>query len=183
MNFKFILLTLLTITYSQLFMTGCGYKPTSHYANNEISGKVYVNLNIDINNAINSVLVKDSVNDMIINQFGAALTYDKNKADTIVDVSLGSVSFSSLQSDNEGYAKLYRTTISVNLTYHNIKSDVKKSLNVSGNYDYAIDSDSLITDAKKTESVSIAVQKALDEVFSHIAVQSFKKEKENIKKD
>ncbi len=181
MNFRFVLLILSAIIYSSLFMTGCGYKPTSHYAKDEISGKVYVTLNVDINNATNSVLVKDSVNDMIISQFGATLTYDKNQADTIVDVSLGSVSFVSLQSDDEGYAKLYRTTISVNLTYHNIKKDIKKSLSVTGSYDYAIDSDSLITDAKKTESVSIAVQKALDEVFSQIAVQSFKKE--NIKKN
>ena len=175
MNFRSILLVILTIIYTQLFMTGCGYKPTSHYAKNEIAGKVYVNLNIDINNAVNSVLVKDWVNDMIINKFNASLTYDKNKADTIIDVSLGSVSFASLQSDNIGYTKLYRTTIGINLTYHNIKSDIKKSLSVSGNCDYAVDSDSLITDAKKIESVNIAVQKALNNVFSNIAIQSFKK--------
>ncbi len=178
MKKSLLLSLLLTVGFSFFTLAGCGYKPTSHYAKYEISGKVYVKLNVDINNATNSVLVKDAVNEMIISQFGASLTNDKTQADTIMNVSLGSVSFATLQSDNEGYAKLYRTTVSVNLSYHNIKTDIEKSIGVSGSYDYAVDADSLITDAKKTESVKVAVQKALSGIFSSIAVQSFKKEDE-----
>ena len=111
-----ILLTL-TFVFSLLILTACGYKPTSYYAKNEISGKVFVKLFIDINNATNSVMVKDAVNEMIINEFGAKLTNDKNKADTIVDVTLGNVSFITLQSDNSGFAKLYRTNVTINLKY------------------------------------------------------------------
>ena len=156
---------------------GCGYKPTSHYAKHEIDGNVYVKLNVDINNATNSVLVKDAVNEMVVNQFGASLTSNKKVANTIMNVSLGSVSFSTLQSDNQGYAQLYRTSVNVNVNYINKDKNITKSLSVNGTYDYSVDSDSIITDAKKQESVKVAAQKALSEIFSKIAVQSLKKKK------
>jgi hypothetical protein len=158
-----------------LFISGCGYKPTSYYAKHEIKGKVFVNLNVNIDNATNSVLIKDAVNEMVITQFGATLTNDKQKADTIVDVSLEKVSHKVLQDDNQGYAKLYRTTVSIRLDYnHKGDNNSKKSLNVSGTDDYAVDDDSLITDAKKQESVKIAAMKALSEIFSKVAIQTFK---------
>ena len=156
-------------------MNGCGYKPTSHYAKNEISGKIFVKLNVNIDNATNSVLVKDAVNEMVVNQFGASLTNNKNKADTIINVSLSSVDFVTLQSDNQGYAQLYRTTVGINLNYLNKDLNQTKFLSVSGSYDYSVDADSVITDAKKDESIKVASQKALTEIFSKIAVQSFKK--------
>ncbi len=176
------LLTFLLLNFILLTFTSCGYKPTSYYAKTEISGKVYVKLNIDISNAINSVMVKDAVNEMVVNQFGASLTNNKEIADTIVNVSLGSVSFTTLQSDSQGYAKLYRTSVKVSLSYLNKREDDNKtkSISVSGSYDYSVDSDSIITDAKKQESVKIAAQKALSDIFSNIAVQSFKKREKKI---
>ena len=163
------------IVFVVLFIGGCGYKPTSYYAKHEIKGKVFVNLSVNIDNATNSVLIKDAVNEMVINQFGATLTSDKQKADTIVDVSLGKVSYNALQDDNQGYAKLYRTTVSIKLDYiHKDDNNSRKSLSVSGTYDYSVDNDSLITDAKKQESVKIAATKALGEIFSKVAIQTFK---------
>lgn len=181
MNLKFNVLSVFTFILIFSIFTGCGYKPTSHYAKHEISGHVFVKLNVDIDNATNSVLVKDAVNEMVVNQFGASLTNNKNIADTIINVSLGSVSFATLQDDNQGYAKLYRTTVSISLNYlhKGEEKDTKKSISVSGTYDYSVDSDSLITDAKKQESVKVAAQKALSEIFSKIAVQSFKKGADN----
>ncbi len=180
---KRLLLLFFIFHFSFFIFSGCGYKPTSHYAKHEINGKVYVKLNVDIDNATNSVLVKDAVNEMIINQFGASLTSNENIANTIMDVSLGSVSHATLQSDSQGYAKLYRTSVSISLNYHNKDANVTKSISVSGSYDYSVDEDSLITDAKKKESVKVAAQKALSEVFSTIAVQSFKKDEEIKKED
>jgi len=165
-----ILLVFLLLIISNF--SGCGYKPTSHYAKHEISGLVFVELKVDINNATNSVLVKDAVNEMVVNQFGASLINKKNNADTLVLVSLRSVSYATLQDDKQGYAKLYRTKASVNISYKN--KNINRSLSVTGSYDYSIDSNTILTDAKKQESVKIAVQKALSEIFSTIAIQSFK---------
>jgi len=175
---KFIFLSLVLFLF-----TACGYKPTSYYAKNEIAGKVFVKLNVDIRNATNSVFIKDAVNEMVVNQFGATLTNNKEIANTLINISLGDVSFSALQYDSRGYAKLYRTTISINLNYsykNNENKMTNRTLSVSGSYDYSVDDDSLITEAKKQESVKIAAQRALDEIFSKIAIESFKDdEKDN----
>ena len=175
---KFIFLSLVLFLF-----TACGYKPTSYYAKNEIAGKVFVKLNVDIRNATNSVFIKDAVNEMVVNQFGATLTNNKEIANTLINISLGDVSFSALQYDSRGYVKLYRTTISINLHYsykNNEDKMTSRTLSVNGSYDYSVDDDSLITEAKKQESVKIAAQRALDEIFSKIAIKSFKDdEKDN----
>ncbi len=173
---KKILIKLLTSSLLVLLFQGCSYKPTSHYAKHEINGKVYVQLKVDINNATNSVQMKDAVNEMVVQQFGASLTDIKSEAQTIINVALGSVSHVTLQTDNDGYAKLYRTTVNIDLNYHNVVSDVSKTITVSSSYDYSIDDDSLITDAKKTEAIKVASAQALEDIFSSIAIQSFKKD-------
>jgi hypothetical protein len=156
---------------------GCGYRPTSYYAQHEIKGKIFVKLNINIDNTTNSVLIKDAVNEMILSQFGATITNNEQSADTIINISLKKVSFEALQDDNQGYAKLYRTTVSIDLSYlYANDKNPKKFLNVSGNYDYAVDNDSLITEAKKQESIKIAVNKALEEILSKVAIQTFKED-------
>jgi len=172
---KILSLRILTISLLAILFHGCGYKPTSHYAKNEISGKVYVELEVDIKNAENSVYIKDSINEMIVQQFGATLINNKSNAQTIIKVTLGSVSHLTLQTDNDGYAKLYRTIVSINMHYHNMASKILKSITVSSSYDYSIDTSSLITDAKKTEAIKVASSQALEDIFSSIAIQSFKK--------
>jgi hypothetical protein len=162
-----------------LIFTGCGYKPTSYYAKKEISGDVFVKLNISIDNSIHSVLIKDAINEMVVNQFGASLTNNRQKANTIINVSLNGVSFKSLQDDNQGYASLYKTSVNIALTYLNTDTNIANSFTLSGSYDYSVDTDSLITDTKKQESIKIATQKALGEIFSKIAVQSLKKAKKD----
>ena len=162
-----------------VLFVGCGYKPSSHYAKTEIVGKVYVDLIVDIDNAQNSVYVKDAMNEMILNQFDSLLTNDKKLADTYVSVSLSSVSHKSISSDTDGYAKSYRTTVNIKMTYKQ-KDKKLKTVNVSDYYDYTVDSDSVITDQKKKVAVKIASTKALSNIFSKIAIQSMKKDDESI---
>ncbi len=167
----------LAFLFIYLFMiTGCGYKPTSYYAKNTISGDVYVDVKIDINNAQNSVLIKDAMNEMVINQFDATLTNDKVKADTIVTVSLSSVSHTAISSDNKGYAQTYRTTVSITVNYEK-QNSTNVSIKVSNYYDYTIEDDSTLTEQKKQEAVKIAATKALSDIFSKIAISTLKESK------
>jgi len=153
--------------------TGCGYKPSSTYAKSAIEGNVYVDLMVDIDNAQNSVYVKDAMNEMILNQFDALLTSNKDDADTYVSVALSSVSHKSISSDSDGYVQSYRTTVNIKMTYNKLNEKIK-SLSVSDYYDYTVDSDSVITDQKKKIAVKIASTKALSTLFSKIAVHSMK---------
>ncbi|MEA3498887.1 MAG: LPS assembly lipoprotein LptE [Campylobacterota bacterium] len=155
---------------------GCGYKPATYYAKNEIVGKVFVESPIDIENSENSIIIKDAMNEMVINQFNGILTDEKNSADTIVIVDLTTVSHTALSTDNEGYTKSYRTTVKINVKYRKVDSSSHyKSIDVSNYYDYSVDDDLVITDQKKIEAVKQASVNALSDIFSKIAINTFKK--------
>lgn len=173
MNLKLILTSFFVVQFSLFFLSGCGYKPTSYYAKNEISGKVYVDLQMDIENTQNSILVKDAMNEMVLNRFNAQLTQDKENADTQVLVRLARVTHSVMASDNEGYAKTYRANVTITVMYQKM-GEQKKYISVSNYYDYNVEANSLVSDQQKQEAVKNAAKKALSDLFSKIAVNSFK---------
>ena len=153
---------------------GCGYKPTTFYAKNAINGKVYVDLDINIDNNYDSILIKDTVNAMVLNQFNATLTYNKNNADTYIYVKLNNISHSAISTDNEGYTNRYRTTVTLNIKY-NKKDQAIKSFDLSSYDDYLVDKDSTVTESNKQRSIIVASSKALDDMFTKIAVISINK--------
>lgn len=155
--------------------TGCGYKPTVHYAKKEIYGKIYVDLDVDIEDPKNSVLVKDAMNELLVHKLDGQLVYDKALADTVMDVKLNSVSLSELSYNEDGYIKLYKASTSINVQYEN-KLGKSNSFSVSGSYDFSIDDGGTISDTKRFEAIKSAANKALDEVLSKIAIQTFKKD-------
>ena len=171
-------LVLITFVLSTLF-AGCGYRPASHYAKKEISGKVYVNLEVELSDPKNSVLIKDALNELLVHKLNAQLVYTEEEADTLMNISLGSVSLSEQSYGDDGYAKLYQATVSIYVDYQK-KDQKKRSLSVSGRYDFSIDDgSSTISETKRFEAIKTASTKALDEVISKLAVQTFKK---NVKK-
>ena len=139
-----------------LVLVGCSYKPSSYYAKSAIVGKVYVDLKVDIENAQNSVSVKDATNEMILNQFDAILTDKKEEADTLVVVSLSSVGHSTLTTGDDGYTKRYRTSVTIEMSYQKTGEE-KKTIKVNDFYDYSIESDSIITDQKKKLAVKRSI--------------------------
>ena len=169
MNFRhgivFVLLSLVLV--------GCGYKPSSWYAKKAIHGKVFVDITIDIVDPRNTVLIKDAMNEIVVNKFAAKLTTDKKTADTIVNLSLGNVSLSEIQYDRLGYVKLYRIVVPVKVHYKNSKKSGKFS--VKGDYDFSIGDDTVISDAKRFEAIRQASSNAMDEIVSKLAIESYRK--------
>ena len=157
------------------FMTACGYKPSSTYAKEQLKGKIFVNLIIDLQDPRNAVLIKDAMIELLVQRLDAQVVYDRTLADTIVDVKLNSVSMSSLQSDEDGYVNLYKATVNINVKY--TSKEKTESFTVTGDYDFSIDDGSDITDTKRFEAIKNASSEALEEVISKIAVSSFKKKK------
>lgn len=166
---KLFIYTLLSF----LIFSGCGYKPSSYYAKKAIEGKVYVDLKMNIDNTQNSVFVKDAMNELILNEFNASLTDNKEEADTYVVISLSSVSHSSISTGDDGYTDSYRTRVVINVKYAK-KGLTEKSLRVSDYYDFTVDSDSVVTEQKKKTAVKNASEKALSNLFSKISVQNMK---------
>ena len=167
MNFKSSIVAILVL----FLFTACGYKPSSTYAKKEIYGNVFVDLNVNIEDPKNSVLIKDSMIELLVHRLGSKLVNKKELADTIVNIKLNSVGLSALQYDDSGYINLYKATANISVNYTN-KED-KNSFNVSGVYEFSIE-DETISDSKRYEAIKAAANKALDEVISKLAVLSFK---------
>lgn len=137
-------------------------------------------MKIAVNSAKNSVIIKDAVNDAIISRFGGKLVSKRSEADTVMDVSLNSVSTSAIQYDTDsssstyGYANLYRTTVSISVGYSNENSN--GSFSVSDSFEFAVDGSATVSDTAKFQAIKNAASKAFDKVISSIAVRSFKSE-------
>ena len=174
-NIKKVLLVLLTLTFCFFTLTGCGYKPTTHYAKKELSGKVFVKLFIDLKDPQNSILIKDAINKLLAHKLESKLVYDESLADTIMNLKINSVKMTELQYDADGYNNLYRATVSINVKYNKKAEELSKSFTVSGEDDFSLGSSTTISDTKRFEAIKNASDEALDEVLSKIAIQSFKK--------
>ncbi|MEA3553364.1 MAG: hypothetical protein U9R39_03045 [Campylobacterota bacterium] len=168
-----------------ILLSGCGYKPSSYYAKNEIVGKVFVDSKINIGSSENSIIIKDAMNEMVINRFNGTLVDKQSEADTIVIVKLLSANNSAIATDDYGYTKMYRMTVKINIQYKkSVSTKGYKSITVSNYYDYSVVIpdilnsdivDTISTDRKKEEAKKLASINALSDIFSKIAVQSFKK--------
>jgi len=158
-----------------VILTGCGYKPSSSYAKKKIQGNVYVHVVIDLEEPKNSVLVKDALNEIVVGQFNNKLVSKRSLADTVLTVKLASVGTQELQKDEDGYVNLYRTNVNITVSY--VGPNGKGTTSVSGSYDFSVDDGSTISDAKRFEAIKIASSKALEEIVSKFAIESFKKDK------
>ncbi len=153
-------------------LTACGYRPSSHYAKEQLRGKIFVDLIIDLKDPRNAVLIKDAMNEIIVHRLDSEIVNDRSLADTIMNVKLGSVSMRVLQDDNKGFNKLYKAEVTIDVGYKNAQSS--NFFNVKGDYDFSIDG-TTITDTKRVEAIKNAASKALEEVISKIAVKAEKK--------
>lgn len=165
----------LVLFFSFLFFTGCGYKPATYYTKKELSGTVFVNLSMNLEDPRNTVLIKDAMNEILVHKLKVHLVDDPNLADTIINLRLNSVGMSLVQENEDGYDKVYRARVSVEVKYENEKG--AKSFNVTGASDFTIDSGSTITDTNRFQGIREAASKALEEVVSKLAINSFQSEK------
>jgi hypothetical protein len=166
----FVLFTLISL----FVLSGCGYKPSAYYAKKELSGKVFVKLYIDLEDPRNAVLIKDAMNQLLMQKLDSRLVYDESLADTVMYVKINSVRMQQLQYDKDGYIKLYRALVSVLVRYTKKDTKVTKSFTVEGEHNFSIDDGTTITDTKRFDAIKNASDDALDEVLSKIAVASFK---------
>ncbi len=149
-------------------ITGCGYKPTSVYTKKVLGEKIYSQVEVYLRDPENSVLIKDALNEAIVNRFKGSLV-PKQYADSELIVSLRRVSFRPLQYDKNGYVIYYRAIASLKIVYKSKKGETK-ILTVSGNYDFPIEPNSVISDTKRFEAIRESSKKALDKFISQISI-------------
>lgn len=151
------------------FLIGCGYRPSSQIAQTVLGDRVYVEVSISVQDAQNSVLVKDAIKEAIIGRLGRDVV-PKFQAQTSIYARLGSVSFSPIIYDEDGYVIAYKTTASliIRTVYSDGRSD---TMSVSGHYDFDIEPNSVISDTKRYEAIKSASYEALDEYIAALSVK------------
>ena len=155
-----------------ILFTSCGYKPTSIYTKEILGDKIYAEVEISLEDPENSVLIKDALNEAIVSQFRSRIV-SKNVADSKFYINLNSVSFVPIQYDKNGYVIAYKTHVGIK-THYIDKENRAYDIYTKGNYDFPIESSSIISDTKRFEAIKFASQKALDAVRSQISIRSFK---------
>ena len=155
-----------------VFISGCGYKPSSYYAKQALGTKLYAEVTISRQDPRNSVLIKDAVNEAIVSRFGGKLV-EKEQADSVLHVKIQSISFSPTVYDTYGYVIAYKTTVVLAMDYENENKKVEK-LTATGEYDFSITANSVISDNSRFDAIRLAASDALDEFVSKIAIKGLR---------
>lgn len=165
---------LLVCLLSLIMMSGCGYRPSSYYVKKELSGKIFVDLEVSLQDPRNSVLIKDIMNELIVHRLDSQIVNSKELANTVLKLKLNSISMQELQYDPLGYNKLYKAVVSILVKYQNKETLEQNIFEVTSDYDFSIDNGTTITDTKRFEAIKVAAKRALDDTISKLAVSSFK---------
>ena len=149
--------------------TSCGYKPTNLYTKKVLGDNIYVKVSISKVDPQNSVLITDALNQAVITKFRSNLVLDPKLASSKLYVSLASVSFKPIQYDSKGYVIAYKTIVNLKTRYID-KNKKSKTISSSGDYDFSIEANSVISDNKRFDAIKFAALKAIDELISKISV-------------
>jgi len=152
-----------------VLFAACGYKPTSVYTKKVLGEQIFVKVETSLEDPENSVLIRDAVNEAVIYKFNAKIA-DEERASSKLFVKLEQVSFQPIEYDRNGYVIAYKTNVTLLTSYHD-GAKVKKSLKTHGDYDFNIESNSVISDTKRFNAIKEASQKAIDAFISRISVE------------
>jgi hypothetical protein len=151
-----------------ILFSGCGYQPASHYAKSVVGESVSTEVVVRMEDPQNTVIIKDAVDTAVITKFRTSLV-PKNSAQTHLIISIGSVSFSPLRYDTNGYVITYRTTVSMNI--RRIREGKSALYSTVGMYDFEIEPNAIISDQARFEAIRQGGQKAIDAFIAKVAAE------------
>ncbi|ASQ30445.1 putative lipooligosaccharide transport system, OM component (LptE family) [Campylobacter avium LMG 24591] len=152
-----------------LFFCACGYVPTSKMANNIFHDDVYLEVEIADKDPKNSIFVVDAIRDIIINKFGKNLV-QKNEAKDFIYVKMGNLDFQPIIYDENGYVVGYRAKLFLEIKLV-LQNGLQEFITTSGDYDFDILPNSIISDNARYEAIRAASDEAFDEFVSVIAIK------------
>jgi hypothetical protein len=146
-------------------MVGCGYKPLKRYTHDVLGEKIYTHVSIYLRDPENAVLIRDAVNEAILDRFGRSLVKE-DQAQSKIYVTIAKVYFTPLEYDKYGYVIYYRNKVILRFTL--VKDGKKRTITTSGLYDFPIEPNSIITDTLRYIAIKESATKAIDRFISRI---------------
>ena len=151
-----------------IFVSACGYKPSSKYARNVVGEKINTHVIISAIDPQNTVLIKDAVDSAIVEVFHASLT-DKAHADTTLNFSLTPPSYAPIQYNTNGYVIGYRATIILKIVRES--KNIKKNYTAKGTYDFSVEPNAIITDQERFDAIKFSAIKAISSFVAQISAE------------
>ena len=163
-NLKFFVLGLLLV--------GCGYKPTTTYTTPILGENIYTKVEVNIKNPIDSIFLKDALNEAVVSVFNAKIGLE-NSANSSINLTINSVNIYAIDYDKNGYPILYRAQTSISAGIIDINKTYN-SYSASGSYDFSIASNAVLSDDIKHNAIKEAFLKALQMIEFKIAQKGIK---------
>lgn len=161
-------LKLLILLMLIIFVSACGYKPSSKYARSVVGEKINTHVTISAIDPQNTVLIKDAVDSAIVEVFHASLT-DKTHADTTLNFSLTPPSYAAIQYNTDGYVIAYRATIILRIVRES--KNIKKDYTAKGTYDFSVVPNAVITDQERFDAIKFSAIKAISSFVAQISAE------------
>jgi hypothetical protein len=136
-----------------------------------LGDKISTNVEINIKNPTDAIFLKDALNEAVIAVFNAKI--DNINYDSKIELKVNSISISAIDYDKNGYPILYRTKASITASIIDTNHNLHKYSAV-GSYDFSIDSNAVLSDDIKHNSIKEAFLKALQMIEFNIAQEGIK---------
>ncbi len=140
-----------------------------YYSKDILGDKIFVEVQTSLEDPENTVLIRDAINEAVIMKFRSHIV-PKKDATSILSMKLKRVSFLPIQYDKNGYVIAYKTYVDL-LTKYRDKNGQSGKILSRGDYDFAIESNSVISDTKRFEAIKNASYKAVDEFISKLSIK------------
>lgn len=164
-----------------LVMVGCGYKPSVKYVKKVLGNKIYAEVTISRRDPKNAVYIQDAINEAIVTRFGGRIA-SKESADTHIKAFMKDLSFASIAYNENGYVTSQKAKLTLYITYSKNEFGAKKrSMTVTGEYDFEKDPHSTLSESKRLEAIKQASIEALDEFIAKVAIDGLLDEQEEKK--
>nr|WP_321266425.1 LPS assembly lipoprotein LptE [uncultured Sulfurimonas sp.] len=157
-----------------LGLASCGYKPSSKFSREIIGEKISTSVVISAQDPENTVIIKDAVDEAIIEVFHASLT-SKTNSQTHLDLSISNPSYSPVVYDSDGYVTGYRMSVGLNIKRHH--NGVSKSYSVSGTYDFTVEPNAVVTDQERYDAIRYSAAKAIRSFIAKLSAEGARAKK------
>ncbi|MDA3907483.1 MAG: hypothetical protein PF437_00195 [Sulfurimonas sp.] len=157
-----------------LGFASCGYKPSSKFSRAVMGDKISTSIVISAQDPENTVIIKDAVDEAIIEVFHASLR-DRASSDTHLTLSIANPSYSPIVYDNDGFVIGYR--MSVSLSIIRLHSGISKSYSVTGTYDFTVAPNAVVTDQERFEAIRFSAAKAIRSFVAKVSAEGARAKK------
>lgn len=158
---------LIIVFFVIVFMTGCGYQPTSKYVKNVFDESVYVEVKIDPSEPENAPYLTDELRKIIIQRFNGKIASKENANNSIIATYKGT-QFVPIAYDKAGYITRYATIVKVEF---DLKDKNGKNFHkiITATSQEGVSESALYTSTSRILSIKAGMQKASDEFISFIS--------------